>query len=339
MISADWTLGRPFRRDHQAPVDNHRGHRVDSGVMVGVPDDAWLDEVMPLVLPEEARLLTRADALRDVGPAAVRYRCRSGQWVRLAPAIYLTTPPVTWLDRLHSAHLHAGSGCAISGAAALVEYGFRVGRPGAVLVLVACDIAVRSQPGIRIRRTTRLPAARRCRGLPLAPVARAVADHVVGLRHLDQVQAIVAHAVQRKLCTVADLAVELDAGPRRGSRLFREALRDVGFGANSVPEARAGRLLRAAGVTGFVQNAEVRVGDRRLLADFLWPELRAVLEIDSTEFHLTPEDHDATLARDQLLQAAGYIVLHVKPSQLRDAEAFVALIRAWLVAVARRTTS
>ena len=307
--------------------------------MIGMDDKAWLDEVMPLVLPEGPRLVTRAEALRDAGPATIRYRCRSGRWVRLALSVYLTTPPVTWSDRLHSASLHAGPGSAISGAAALVEYEFRaVGRPAAVLVLVAPDVAVRSQPSIRIRRTTRPPRAQVHRGLPLAPVARAVADHVVSIGRLDRVQAVVAEAVQRKLCVVADLAVELEAGPRRGSRLFREALRDVGYGARSVPEARAGRLLRAAGVTGFVQNAELRVGNRRFVADFLWDELRAVLEIDSTEHHLSPEDHAATLERDQVLQAAGYVVLHVKPSQLRDPDSFVALIVAWLAAVDDRSS-
>jgi very-short-patch-repair endonuclease len=62
-----------------------------------------------------------------------------------------------------------------------------------------------------------------------------------------------------------------------------------------------------------------------------------VLEIDSTEYHLTPADHDRTLARDQVLQAAGYAVLHVKPSQLRDAAVFVQLVRDWLAALARRS--
>lgn len=77
---------------------------------------------------------------------------------------------------------------------------------------------------------------------------------------------------------------------------------------------------------------------RRFVADFLWRELRAVLEIDSTEHHLSPEDHAATLARDQLLQTGGYVVLHVKPSQLANPAAFVELVREWLDALARRST-
>jgi very-short-patch-repair endonuclease len=173
--------------------------------------------------------------------------------------------------------------------------------------------------------------------VPLAPVARTVADHVLELRRLDRVQAVVAEAVQRRLCTVADLALELEAGPRRGSRLFREALQDVGYGAHSVPEATAGRLLRRAGMMGYHQNAEICVGGQRFVADFLLDDLLAVLEVDSTEFHLSPEDHDATLLRDQTLQASGYSVLHVKPSQLRDPIRFVAIVRGWLSSLAQRS--
>jgi very-short-patch-repair endonuclease len=87
-----------------------------------------------------------------------------------------------------------------------------------------------------------------------------------------------------------------------------------------------------------VQNATIHLGRRIRVADFYWDELRAVLEIDSTEHHLSPADHAATLERDQLLQIAGYVVLHVKPSQVRDGDAFVALIRRWLAAVTDRST-
>jgi very-short-patch-repair endonuclease len=303
-------------------------------------DQAWLDEAIPLIIAETPRVVTRTDALRHFGADAIDYRCRVGRWQRMAPAIYLTDPPATPLDRLRAAALHGGAGCAISGAAALAAWNFRsVSAPSRELVLVPVTSYVKSWGRTQVRRTTRSPVRCWRRGVPLASVARAVADHVVTLRRLDQVQSVVAEAVQRRLCVVADLAVELEAGPRRGSRLFREALRDVGYGAHSVPEARAGRLLRQAGISGFSQNVEIRVGNRWFVADFLWSEVRAVLEIDSTEHHLSPEDHAATLEHDQVLQAAGYAVLHVKPSQLRDPDTFTALVQAWLAAVARRTAS
>jgi hypothetical protein len=107
--------------------------------------------------------------------------------------------------------------------------------PNRVLVLVGDDVGVRNWAGIRIRRTARLPRPDWRRGLPLAPVARAVADHVVTVSRADRVQAVVAEAVQRGLCGVDELAAELEAGPRRGSRPFRAALREIGYGARSVP--------------------------------------------------------------------------------------------------------
>jgi very-short-patch-repair endonuclease len=303
-------------------------------------DDAWLDEVVPLRLADAApqRVISRVEALRQMSADVIGYRCRSGRWLRLAPAVYLTTPPASLLDHLRAAVLHGGADCVLSGSAALAAWGFRTTRaPLSELVLAPTTSGVETWGRIRVRRTVRLPRPRHRWGLPLAPVARAVADHALELRRLDRVQALVAEAVQGKRCTVTDLAAELAAGPRRDSRLLREALRDVGYGAHSVPEATAARLLRRAALTGFEQNADIHVDGKRFVADFLWRGLRAVLEIDSTEYHLTPEDHTATLARDQLLQAAGYAVLHVKPSQLRDPARFVAIVWSWLTALARRS--
>ncbi len=300
---------------------------------------AWLDEVHPLrdvtALP---RVISRAEALRVASADAISYRCRVGRWQRLAPSVYLTSPPATRADRLYAAAMHGGERCAISGTTALVALGLRTVRTVATdLVLVPLDSGVENWGRIRVRRTSRPPSALPYRGVPFAPLARCVADHVLGLRRLDHVQAVVAEVIQREMCQVSDLATELEAGPRRGSRYFREALCDVDYGAHSVPEAGAARLLRRARVGGFEQNAAIDVAGRRFVADFLWRHLAAILEIDSTEYHLTLGDHAATLSRDQALQSAGYAVLHVKPSQLRDGTAFVTLIRAWLAALARRT--
>jgi len=49
--------------------------------------------------------------------------------------------------------------------------------------------------------------------------------------------------------------------------MFREAPRDIAYGDHSVPEAKAGRLLRSAGLTGFEQNAPIVVRGRRFVAD------------------------------------------------------------------------
>ena len=99
--------------------------------MVAMYDEAWLDEVLPLQAVAAPRIVTRAVAMCDLSAAAIGYRCQSGRWLRLAPSVYLVAPPATPLDRLQAAALHGGPGCVVSGAAALIEYGFRVARPGA----------------------------------------------------------------------------------------------------------------------------------------------------------------------------------------------------------------
>ncbi|MEP7019371.1 MAG: type IV toxin-antitoxin system AbiEi family antitoxin domain-containing protein [Pseudonocardiales bacterium] len=287
-----------------------------------------------------ARVVTRADAIRcGLGPAGISYRVRVGRWLRLAPEVYLTCLPATQADYRRAAVLHAGGDAVLSGTAALSMLGFRVPQPVSELVLVSADCHAASWGRIRVRKTHRLPRARPCAGVPRAPVARAVADHAIGLAPLQRVQAVVGYAVQQGLCTVAELATELEVGPRRGSHFFREALLDVGYGAHSPAEALAGRALRQGGVVHLEQNAEVRCGTRRLVADFLDRDRRAILEVDSTQYHFSQADQDATLLRDQRLQAAGYAVMHVKPRQIRaDPDGFVRIVVDWLAALDVRST-
>lgn len=286
--------------------------------------------------PTLPRVLSRAVALDlGVGREAVRYRVRTGIWARLAPGIYLTAPPALAADRCLAAALHGGSGAMVSGPAALLHYGVLRREPARELVLVRIGCGARSGGRIQVRPTPILPPAAFSE-LRLAPAARAVSDYAHQLTRQADVTALVTSAVQRRLCTIDDMVAELARGAQRGSKLLRIALEDAGHGAHSLPEAEAGTLLRRAGIQGFVHNARIQVDDGVLYGDFVWAGLRAVLEIDSLEHHFQPADQDATLARDHRLQMAGWTVLHVKPSQVRDAGRFVDLVRRWLDAVAGR---
>jgi len=138
--------------------------------------------------------------------------------------------------------------------------------------------------------------------------------------------------VQGGHATVNEIGVELDAGPRRGSALLREALAEIGYGAASAPEARAASALRRAGIDNFEQNVVLDLRDGvRWIADFYWKRLRAILEIDSVEFHFRTADWTRTLDRHLSLTTHGYSVIHRPPSALRDEGRFVAEVRAWLV--------
>src|SRR5581483_11218596 len=128
---------------------------------------------------------------------------------------------------------------------------------------------------------------------------RAVADTVRGLTGLREVRAVVAGAVRRRACQVRDLAAELAAGPNTGSALFRAALGDVAEGIRSVAEADLKDLLARASIPVRLFNPALYARDGTFIArpDAWWPELGIAVEVDSREWHLSPEDHEKTLAR------------------------------------------
>jgi very-short-patch-repair endonuclease len=58
--------------------------------------------------------------------------------------------------------------------------------------------------------------------------------------------------------------------------------------------------------------------------DAWWPAAGVVVEVDSMEWHLSPEDWQDTMRRHDRMTAAGILVLHVTPRQLRAEEARIA---------------
>jgi hypothetical protein len=177
---------------------------------------------------------------------------------------------------------------------------------------------------------SRLPEHRNVAGMPCAPVARAAVDAARRLTLLDDVRAVLAEVVQRRLTTVQALAEELRDGPTHGSALPRRVLREVSAGVRSVAEAKARQVPRDAGIAGAVWNQSVLTRDGRLLGtpDAVWVDLGVALEIDSIEFHLGPREYRETLARRARFAAAGVIVVAVVPSQLTDSpDVVVAAVR------------
>jgi len=65
-------------------------------------------------------------------------------------------------------------------------------------------------------------------------------------------------------------------------------------------------------------NPQLFVGDEFLASpDVWWKELAVAAEVDSKEWHLSPEDWEKTLARHARMTAQGILVLHFPPSRIR----------------------
>ncbi len=188
-----------------------------------------------------------------------------------------------------------------------------------ILVLAPAGGGPHSTDWLRVRRSDRPVERALLPGPPRAADARSVSDLAVELRFVDEVRALVAETVRKGWCTPEELADQLAHGPRKGSAHLRQAIDEITAGAWSAPEARAATLLRRAGVPPFEQNARVPLPNgRHFVADFLWRELRAILEIDSYAHHSLPGDADGTSARHLILETIDFSVVHRSPRFIRE---------------------
>jgi very-short-patch-repair endonuclease len=280
------------------------------------------------------RVVTRTQALAlGYSRRAIEHRLATGRWRRLLPAVYLTVDTLTTTDRINAALAFAGEGAALSGLAALRCSDVRgIAMPDRLLVLVPPPNRRRSAGWVQIRRTFRPINVVEWYGPRRVEVARAAADAALAMTRLDDVRALVAKVIQQQHCTLAELGTELAEGPRNGSGFLRQAMAEVGWGAESAPEARAARILRRAGITGWRQNYWIKLRDGRWRkVDFYWPRLRAALEIDGKQYHFRQGKWEKTLDRDVDLAKVSVAVIHRPPSALSDEAAFANDVRGWLL--------
>jgi hypothetical protein len=85
-------------------------------------------------------------------------------------------------------------------------------------------------------------------------------------------------------------------------------------------------------------NPGLYAGDEFLaIPDAWWPDAGVAAEVDSREWHLSPDSWKATMARHVRMSAHGIIVLHFPPSRIRaDGREVAAEIRAALAATRGR---
>ena len=281
----------------------------------------------PAMVPEafRDRPIVRVAELQGEGVArsTITHRCRAGgPWRRLLPGVVaLHNGPPSRDDRRRAALLYCGS-CVITGLDALELHGMRrmPSPSGPVHVLIPASVRRLGAGRVLVERTDRLPAAAPGRW-PLAPVCRAALDFARRSGDRAEVRSTLAEVVQRGLCTPADLNAELALGSGRGSALPREVLREVSDGVRSVAEADARALALRSGLPAPRWNIPLHRSGGRFIAtpDAWFDDVAMAWEIDSLEWHLSPEDYERTLDRRAAMMAEGIIVVHHSPRKLRTA--------------------
>jgi hypothetical protein len=283
------------------------------------------------------RGVVRARTLVELGmPERTVYRrCRDGgPWTRLLPGVVLLSDgQPTRVQQIEAALLLGGADAVVTGLEACHRHGVRRGpRPSTeVHLLVPHHRQVRSVGYVHVERTLRMPTVELRDGLPLAPPVRACVDAARRLRSRAEITELIADSVQRGLCAVDSLAEEIAACGRRGSAVPRSVVAEVREGARSIAEAEARSLLRRSGLPTPWSNASVFGADGRLvgIADFWWDDVALLWEIESTEWHLAPADHDRSVARAARFASLGAVYIPTKPSAVRyDGAAVLRTLRA-----------
>jgi hypothetical protein len=281
------------------------------------------------VLEQQLDVVSRRQALATgLTKHALAHRLRAGgPWRGLLPGVYMAANGApTTLQQEMAALLYAGPGSVITGPAALRSHHIRTELTEFVDVLVPSTRQRRDTNFVRLHRTSRMPG-RIWEAGPVRYVmpARAVADAVHAMTSLRDVRAVVADAVQRDTCAIKTLAAELGQGSAKGSALFREALADVADGIRSAAEGDLRDLLARSGLPMPLFNPWLYDEHGNFVArpDAWWPKLGIAVEVDSREWHTSPEDHAKTLARGRRMARRQIVVLRFTPRQIRSQPAEV----------------
>jgi very-short-patch-repair endonuclease len=241
--------------------------------------------------------------------------------------VYLTVTGTPTQRQTEIAALRrAGPGSVLTSIAALGHHGVRTPRSTYVTVLVPAAQRRRSEGFVRIWATTRMPEFVFNDGaVRFAEAARAVTDAARELGSFRDVRAVAADAVQRRRCRIDQLADELRHAPVRQSAWLRRTLAEVADGVRSAAEGDLRDLIRAHGLPAPLFNARLYVGPEFVaVPDAWWPERGVVVEVDSREWHLSPEDWQRTLRRSTRMNALGINVMHFTPQRIRTEAAEVA---------------
>jgi very-short-patch-repair endonuclease len=253
-----------------------------------------------------------------LGRGAVQHRLKTGRLYERYPGVYLVGRNVMEpFGEEMAAVLYYRGHAVVSHRSAAAVWGLLPCRSGEV-TLTTVTKARNVRPGLRVHRTRHLDRRdlRRREGLPVTSPPRTIVE--LAAEETDaELEDAVAVAFQRGLATPDEIRAAMARAPRsRGAPRLRRMLEtgETSGLTRSWTERRMRALLRQAELPQPLANVPL-LG---YVADFLWPELKLIVEVDGFSFHSSRSAFEHDRKRDQKLAAAGYTVIRVTRRQLRS---------------------
>jgi very-short-patch-repair endonuclease len=176
----------------------------------------------------------------------------------------------------------------------------------------------RPKRGLRIHRVTALEPhdIRRRHGLPTTSPARTIID--LGVEAGDhELERLIAEGRGRNLLRSGELEKALElAGSRRGAARLRAILHAEG--APDLTRSEGERILRRHLRAAQLAQPRTNQNIGRWEVDFLWPQERVVVELDSYPFHKDRAAFERDRRKDMALRDAGYAVIRITGRQLKQ---------------------
>jgi len=204
-------------------------------------------------------------------------------------------------------------------------------KPPRLIDVTAPVEAGRKIDGIRCRRC-RYPEPEEVEivaGVAVTTVVRTLVD-LAGIVGVVTLKKTVGRAAIRKTLDLQaiDLAIH-NAKGRRGLKALELALLPYRTKDGKVPDVRSDfetLVLPDLVETGLPRpgcNVGLNIDGERLVVDFLWEDVRVIVETDGRETHETPTAFQGDRRRDQFLASAGYRVLRITWHQIHTERAAV----------------
>ncbi|WP_156725088.1 hypothetical protein, partial [Streptomyces apocyni] len=232
----------------------------------------------------------------------------------------------------------------ITGLAALALHRFSSAPPLLTLdridVLVPRTRRLRSTGCARLVRAHALPRPQTVTGLPVAPVARALADAVAQLRDADTVRRMLTEAVRRGLCEPAVLVKELNRARLLNRPHVVNAVDSLLAEGRAIAEDRLYTMVSEYGLPDPLWNVDLRLpgGPHLGGVDAYWPDQSLAVELDTR----APRQEDDALwseyaRKREHLERLGITVVHLTPRKLRESmEQQATVVRTALMASSDR---
>jgi hypothetical protein len=234
----------------------------------------------------------------------------------------------------------------ITGLAALTLHGFTGAPPlravDRIDVLVPRTKRVRSTGFAHIVRGQSLPDPEEVTGLPVAPVARALADTVAQLTDAGVVRRLLVESVRGGHCEAGAVVGELLRARLLGRAHVREAVDALVAESRALAEGLLYEMVFRHRLPDPCWNVELRLpgGPRLGGVDAYWPDQAVAVELDtrSPRPHLDQDVEWSQYARKrEALEGLGITVVHLTPAKLRESLGQqAAIVRTALMAAVER---